>query len=90
MKLSDMTDLTKDDILSVAGLATKRGAPARLLVGLEWFAAGLIVGAGVALLFAQKSGKGLREDIRDGVHRVSNTVAEKLPETSHSHDGGPA
>lgn len=78
MDLKDMTNLSKDDVLAVAGLASRRSTTERILAGAGYFAAGLIVGVGAALLLAPKSGKGLREDIGEGLRRA--TGRERLPD----------
>lgn len=65
MKLGDIRDLNKDDILSALGLATKTSTSDRLLGTLGIFGVGLLVGAGAALLLAPKSGQDLREDLGD-------------------------
>jgi hypothetical protein len=79
MDLSKITDLTKDDVLAVAGLASRRSTTERVLAAAGIFAGGLLVGAGVALLLAPKSGKGLREDIGHRLRR-GNSHAELTPE----------
>ena len=63
MKISDLKDLNKDDILAALGLETKSGFTSRLLGTLGIFGAGLLVGAGAALLLAPKSGPEMREDL---------------------------
>jgi hypothetical protein len=70
MKLSDVSDLgkeisglSKEDVLSSVGLALDRSTTQQVLSALGYFGAGLVVGAGAALLLAPKSGRGLREDI---------------------------
>ena len=72
MKLSDLSDLSKDDILSVLGLAAKPSATERLLGTVGVFGLGLLIGAGAALLLAPKSGQGLREDLGERLRRVRN------------------
>ncbi len=72
MKLSDIRDLNKDDILSALGLATKPSTSDRLLGTLGVFGVGLLVGAGAALLFAPKSGQALREDLGDRFRKLRN------------------
>lgn len=81
MKLSDLSDLSKDDILSALGLSTKQSGTERLLGTAGIFGLGLLVGAGAALLLAPKSGQGLREDLGDRLRRVRNGEAE-APEAS--------
>lgn len=58
-----LKDLDRDDVLELIGLQQKSNtdwiAPA-----LSAFAVGLLVGAGVGLLMAQKPGNELRNDLR--------------------------
>jgi hypothetical protein len=70
MKLSDIRDLSKDDILSAMGLASKPTTPERLLGILSIFGVGLLVGAGTALLLAPKSGQDLREDLGQRIRKL--------------------
>jgi gas vesicle protein len=70
MKITDISDLTKEGLLAAAGLATKPTATNRLLSAFGFFAIGVVVGAATALLFAPKSGPGLREDIGDRLRHV--------------------
>lgn len=77
MKLSDLSDLNKEDILSALGLSTKQTGTERLLGTAGIFGLGLLVGAGVALLLAPKSGQGLREDLGDRLRRARNGESEE-------------
>lgn len=70
MKLSDLKDLNKDDILAALGLETKTGFSQRLLGTVGIFGAGLLVGAGVALMLAPKSGTELREDLGERLRKM--------------------
>ena len=54
---------TTDDVLSKLGLQTRASTTDYLFPVLGIFGAGILVGAGVALMFAPKSGAMLREDI---------------------------
>ena len=64
-----MKYLDGDELLSKLGLA-RRPAAGDLLVGaLVPFGVGMLVGAGIALLLAPKSGRELRAGIRNRVHR---------------------
>lgn len=76
MKLSDLSDLSKDDILSALGLSAKPSTSERLLGTAGIFGLGLLVGAGVALLLAPKSGQGLREDLGERLRRARNGESE--------------
>jgi hypothetical protein len=64
MKLRDIKDISKDDVLGVLGLETKPSTTSHVAALLGIFGAGLLVGAGIALLVAPKPGRELREDIR--------------------------
>jgi hypothetical protein len=82
MKLNDLRDLDKDDILSALGLASKPTTSERLLGTLSIFGVGLLVGAGAALLFAPKSGQELREDLGERFRksRTDETVSSDSSE----------
>jgi YtxH-like protein len=72
MKLSDLSDLSKEDILSALGLATKQTSSEKLWGTLGIFSVGLLVGAGAALLLAPKSGQGLRDDLGERFRKARN------------------
>jgi hypothetical protein len=76
MKLSDISDLSKDDILSALGLAAKRSTSERWIGVAGIFGVGLLIGAGAALLLAPKSGQGLREDLGERFRRARNGEAD--------------
>jgi YtxH-like protein len=63
MKLQDVKNLEKDDVLAMLGLQARESDTARLLGALGTFGVGILVGAGVALLLAPKAGRELRHDI---------------------------
>jgi len=70
MKISDLKDLSKEDVLSALGLASKPSATERILGTLGLFGAGILVGAGAALLLAPKSGADLREDLGQRIRKI--------------------
>jgi hypothetical protein len=84
MKLSDISELTKDDILSALGLSARRSPSEQWLGAAGIFGVGLLIGAGVALLLAPKSGQGLREDLGERFRRARNGEAES-PEADEAH-----
>jgi len=57
--------LTKHDALAAIGLETRRSAMDYLWPAAGLFAAGIVVGAGLGLVFAPKSGRELRAAIGD-------------------------
>ena len=70
-----LKDLTRDDILRSIGLETRRTPADYVLPALGIFGAGLIVGAGLGLLLAPKSGRQLRGELRERAEHLR----EKLP-----------
>ncbi len=77
MNLRDVSNLDKNDLLNAIGLETRRTATDYVLPALGVFGAGLLVGAGLGLLFAPKSGKEIRGNLRGRLReRTSKTDAE--------------
>jgi len=68
MKLQDIRNMDKDDFLGLLGLESKHSIANGLLGTMGTFGIGLLVGAGVALLLAPKSGSDLRHDLRTKLH----------------------
>jgi gas vesicle protein len=64
-----MKYLDRDELLSKLGLERKPSAGEWLMGALAPFGVGMLVGAGIALLLAPKSGRELREGIRHRVRR---------------------
>jgi hypothetical protein len=76
MKLNDLREFSKDDVLAALGLTSKPSTSERLLGGLSIFGVGLLVGAGAALLFAPKSGEALRADLGERFRPGRNEETE--------------
>ena len=76
MKMNDLRDLSKDDVLSALGLTSKPSTSERLLGALGIFGVGLLVGAGAALLLAPKSGQALRADLGERLRNLRPEGAE--------------
>lgn len=72
-----MKYLDKDELLSKLGLERKPSAGEWLVGALGPFGVGVLVGAGIALLLAPRSGRELREDIRHRVRRERLSDDEK-------------
>ena len=53
-----------------------------LLPGMAVFGAGLLAGAGMALMLAPKSGRALREDMARTANRIGETVKDRVPDVS--------
>jgi YtxH-like protein len=56
---------TREAVINAIGLASRRSTSAELASMISIFGAGLLVGAGLALLFAPKTGEELRRDLGD-------------------------
>jgi hypothetical protein len=76
MKLPNLKDLDRDDVLGLLGLSTTQSTASHLAETLGVFGVGLLVGAGVALLLAPKPGRELREDIRTRISSGNGELAQ--------------
>jgi gas vesicle protein len=70
MKLKDLRNYDKEDILEMMGLQSKASTGAWLAGTLGTFGVGLLIGAGIGLMLAPKAGSELREDLRDKFRRI--------------------
>ncbi len=79
MNLKDIKDLDKSQILGMLGLEERTTTSSMLLRSLGLIGLGALVGAGVGLLYAPRSGRELREDlgrrIKDGSQRAMEGVS---------------
>jgi hypothetical protein len=74
MKLRDITDLDKEDILGALGLQTKNSTVGWVFGTLGLFGLGMVIGAGVALMVAPKPGSELRRDLEGRFRSVRERV----------------
>ena len=74
MKLRDITDLDKEDILGALGLQTKGSTAGWIFGTLGLFGLGMVIGAGVALMVAPKPGSELRRDLEGRLRTVRERV----------------
>jgi hypothetical protein len=75
MKLSNLKDMDKNDMLGLLGLSTTPSTSSQLADVLGIFGLGVLVGAGVALLLAPKAGHELRDDLRARIASGRQEVA---------------
>lgn len=80
MTLRDLKKLDRDDLLKLIGLQERADAADWLLPALGFFGAGLVVGAGLGLLLAPKSGRELRQGWKRLPSRAGDGVAPIRPE----------
>jgi gas vesicle protein len=84
MKLQDIKDMNKEDILAAIGLAPKPSTGQWLAGTLSVFGFGLVVGAGVALLLTPRTGRELREDLADKVKTLRDRTASRVNAAAES------
>lgn len=85
--LADLKDIEVDDLLGVLGLATRRAPLVSIASRAGIFVLGLLVGAGVALLFTPASGSDLRTRLKERIqerkrHERDGRVSEPQPNQS--------
>jgi gas vesicle protein len=78
MKLKELRNLDKDDVLEMMGLQSRTSTGAWLAGALGTFGVGLVVGAGLGLLLAPKPGRELRDDLRDKFRRIPSDEADSM------------
>ena len=76
--LGKLRDMDKDDILEMLGLETKQSTGGWLAGALGTFGIGMLVGAGVALMLTPKTGRELREDLRERLRRAPEEMADAV------------
>ena len=82
MKIEDILQAlpSKEDIVSAVGLQTRAASTESLLGAFGIFGTGIILGAGLALLFAPKAGAEIRHDIAGKVGEISDRLRTHGPQ----------
>jgi len=80
MKLSDIRNISKDDLLAVMGLQTRSSAFSAVVGSVTLVGIGIIIGAGAALLVAPKTGRELREELGAKVNARARKLGESVQE----------
>jgi gas vesicle protein len=78
MNFKELRNLDRDDILEMIGLQRKTSTAGWLAGTLGTFGIGLLVGAGIALMMAPKSGRELRENLRDRLRRMPEDMSDTM------------
>jgi len=86
MKMNDIRNLSKDDVLALLGLQSKPSVAGALFGSLGLLGLGLIVGAGAALLMAPRSGEQLRRELGDRLNGTARRLADTAREGLMSRD----
>jgi hypothetical protein len=79
MKLDDLRDLDRKDVLAWLGLQPKQSVAATIAGSLGLFAGGLALGAVAALLMAPKPGVDLRADLKSRMRRAADDEEASRP-----------
>ena len=79
-KLDAMRGLHSEDILAALGLQRRQSSLEALLPAVGIFAAGLVVGTGVALMLAPKSGREMRREIKGKASELTHRLGESAEE----------
>jgi gas vesicle protein len=77
MKIRDLATLDKldkHDLLGTFGLETKHSLAGTLAGTLGTLGVGILIGVGIGFMLAPKAGRGLREDIRERLRGVPETL----------------
>jgi hypothetical protein len=72
------------------GLEVRSSATGDMLAAFGIFGTGMILGAGLALLFAPKAGHEMRQDIAETVGGFGARLRAQLPSESAPHTNGPS
>jgi hypothetical protein len=74
---------TREDVIKAIGLANRQQSTlGDMASSLTIFGAGLLVGAGLALLFAPESGEKLRRDLTDRFNRLREDAPRNAKSTA--------
>ena len=89
MKIEDILHAlpSKEDIASAVGLEARSSASGDMLTAFGIFGAGIILGAGLALLFAPKAGHEIRHDIADKVGEMGEHLRAQMPQPATPTNG---
>lgn len=76
--MNSIRNITSDDLLAAIGLQTRRTAADMVLPALGVFGTGLLLGAGLGLLFAPKTGAQSRQFLGDNIDDLTKKIAAKF------------
>ena len=75
---------SKEDIARAVGLEARTSPTGDMLTAFGIFGAGIILGAGLALLFAPKTGHEIRHDIAEKVGEIGEHLRAQVPQPARS------
>ena len=82
MKIEDILRAlpSKEDIASAVGLEARSSTTGDMFTAFAIFGTGMILGAGLALLFAPKAGQEIRHDIAEKVGEIGEHLRAQPPQ----------
>ena len=78
---------SKEDIASAVGLEVRSSATGGMLTAFGIFGTDMILGAGLALLFAPKTGEETRHDIAEKLDEIGEHLRSQVPQPATSTNG---
>lgn len=86
MKIEDILHAlpSKEDIASAVGLEARSSTTGDMLTAFGIFGTGVVLGAGLALLFAPKAGQDIRHDIAEKVGEIGEHLRARVPQPATS------
>lgn len=89
MKIEDILAAlpTKEDIAGAIGIEARGSTTGDMLTAFGIFGTGVILGAGLALLFAPKTGQEIRQDIAEKVGEIGESWHVTAPESAPPTNG---
>jgi hypothetical protein len=88
MKIEDILQAlpSREDIINAVGLETRQSKGGEMVSAFGIFGTGLMLGAGLALLFAPKVGREVRQEIAEKVDELSEALRAQMPKSVLSTD----
>jgi hypothetical protein len=74
----NLSEIDTDDVLERLGLESRRSPVEKFIPGLAVFGAGVLIGVGLGMLLAPKSGTELRGELQSGLKRGQRRAKEEL------------
>jgi hypothetical protein len=90
MKIEDMLQAlpSREDIATAIGLRARASTAGDMFTAFGIFGTGMMLGAGLALLFAPKAGRQIRQDIAEKVGEIGGHFRVQAPQPA-STSGNP-
>jgi len=89
MNLKTLKNLDRDDLLSLVGLETRRSSMDWVIPAVGFFSAGILLGAGLGMMLAPKSGRELMDDLRLRLQGNNASLGNAYAASGNGHDRAP-